>query len=137
MKILIQQLDGGVDQSAPFLPVGPSIAATVRRFENGACDYVFLRVGSADDIDVGFLRDVDTHAVVVDIELEASESVQAEFDYVVTVRPSQSARQQLAQPQCAPPPIRRADPANTPLPFLRGLLHRLMKIRPLGQPASA
>lgn len=137
MKILIQQLDVAVGQSAPFLPVGPSIAATVRRSEIGGCDYVFLRVGSADDIDVGFLRDVDTHAVVVDIELEAPESVQAEFDYVVTVRPGQSARQQLAQFQFAPPPIHRADPAGTPPPFLRGLLHRLMKIRPLGQPASA
>lgn len=152
-KILIQRLIEPSDHDHAALHVGIAIASYLRH-DKGACDYVFVRATSAEDVDVGFLRGIDTHAVVVDIELEAPPAVQAEFDYVVTLRPGDAAFQSFTHCCACGGVYGRAPhgqfiscacgynaPTAPRLPHSRerlgGLLRRVLKYRPFGQPASA
>lgn len=150
-KILVQRLVEPSDISGTPSLIGAAIVNTIR-LEKGACDYVFVRVASPDHVDIGFLRDIDSRAVVVDIEVEAPASVQAEFDYVVTVRPGDPAfqsfvrcgtcgaqygratRGQFVPCACGYPGVIAASPPRTPR---GGLLRRFLQSRPLGRPASA
>lgn len=148
-KILIQRLIDPADRSDTPSLIGTAIASMVRS-SKGACDYVFVRVASPDHVDISFLRGIDSHAVVVDIEVEAPASVQAEFDYVVTVRAGDPAFQSFvrcgtcgaqygrsAHGQFVPCACGYAEPIGASPPAHRGgLLSRFLQSRPLGRPAS-
>jgi len=150
-KILVQRLAEPTDRIAA--QIGVAIASYLR-IDKGACDYVFLRAASAKDVDAGFLRGIDTHAVVVDVELEVPVAVQAEFDLVITVRTGDPAFQSFTHCFCCGGVYGRAphgqfiscacghNAPTAPRPThsrerLGGLLQRLLKYRPLGRPASA
>lgn len=151
-KILVQRLVEPSDRSCTPSLIGAAIASAVRS-SKGACDYVFVRVASSDHVDVGFLREIDAHAVVVDIEVEALASVQAEFDYVVTIRPGDPAFQSFVRCGTCDAQYGRAahgqfvscacgytEPITAPpRPRFRrgGLWRRFLESRPLGRPASA
>lgn len=153
-KILVQRLVEPSDLSCTPSLIGAAIASAVRS-SKGACDYVFVRVASPDHVDVGFLREIDARAVVVDIEVEveAPALVQAEFDYVVTIRPGDPAFQSFvrcgtcaaqygraAHGQFKPCACGYTEPITAPpRPRFRrgGLWRRFLQSRPLGRPASA
>ena len=145
-KILVQRLVDPADRSDTPSLIGSAIASMVRA-SKGACDYVFIRVDSPEHIDIEFLSGIDTYAVVVDLEVEAPASVQAEFDYVVTIHAGDPAAEQYVPCSACGTHYGRAphgqfrrcacgqcEPSTaTPL---RSLFQRFMKCRPLGRPAS-
>ncbi|NIF80159.1 hypothetical protein F3J20_22655 [Paraburkholderia sp. Cy-641] len=149
-KILIQRLVEPSNGSHTAFLIGAAIAHYVR-LNKGSCDYIPLRAASPADVDVGFLRGIDTHAVVVDVELEVPQSVRSEFDYVVTVQHGDPAFESFvrcatcgmqygrsARGQYTPCACGYCEPtARPPSPRRGAALRRFLKFRPFGHPASA
>lgn len=91
-KVLVQRLVEPTDHTDIGNRVAVAIAEQLRA-TIGECDYMLVRAGHAEHVELDFVRNVEAKAIVVDLNVEAPPAAQAHFDYVVTVRAGDCASQ--------------------------------------------
>ncbi|MEX3951996.1 hypothetical protein AB4Y40_30105 [Paraburkholderia sp. EG287B] len=132
-KILVQNLVQPTERTHSAETVAVAIADRLRSTGN-ECAFVCIAVATAADIDVSFVEHI-ADPVVISVDVEAPATVQARFDYVVTVHRGDLALRAL-MPAVPTANHHIATAPRTPPPSPGGILHRLLKYRPFGRHVS-